>query len=426
MKLLLILLLLPMSLVGGEVFSDRIKGLRVVGSVEAGFPVVILDSTVVTVWFDLNETHPADFRLRVYHCDRDWKKTASTFINNDTWNLVRVRLPFSPAPPGVQHYRFQYRFSLPGLPGLERFIHSGNYVFEIWDEEGTTLLVRGKFVVVEPTLSPSMRVSNRQAPEADSPLNQVHVVELRFVVPEFHVVRTGLTTFGTSMVHEREEREILHAPFFSVVDIYKNRELVRSYRIDTSVRTRNTFVDGVGTRRLRFRVENVLPGNEYRRLDLRNAAEYPPGRDVRPRHGADLSRMFLRAGQDNNGLAVIEEGSINADYLRVTFEFLPQQYAGEPLDVVGDFNGWTPSPSARMRFDHELGRYVWSTWLRRGVYDYQYVLNVDDWVALEGNDWRTSNVYSAVVYYRDQRFGGFDRILGFRQIQSSGLTEAHP
>ena len=71
----------------------------------------------------------------------------------------------------------------------------------------------------------------------------------------------------------------------------------------------------------------------------------------------------------------------------------------------------------------EKDRYVWKTSLRRGVYDYQYVCG-DDWVVFEGNQWSVSSMYTAFVYYHDQRFGGFDRIVGIARGRGPGGTRA--
>ena len=66
------------------------------------------------------------------------------------------------------------------------------------------------------------------------------------------------------------------------------------------------------------------------------------------------------------------------------------------------------------------GRYVRQVSMRRGAYDYQYTVGRYDWITLEGNDWRTSNNYTAIIYYHDYRFGGFDRILGSARARSAG------
>ena len=64
--------------------------------------------------------------------------------------------------------------------------------------------------------------------------------------------------------------------------------------------------------------------------------------------------------------------------------------------------------------------------LKRGVYDYQYVLadyqngkiNNPDWYILEGNSWETKNEYNIFVYYNEPTNGGYDRIIAHRKIIS--------
>jgi hypothetical protein len=110
----------------------------------------------------------------------------------------------------------------------------------------------------------------------------------------------------------------------------------------------------------------------------------------------------------------------------VQFQFelgRPEENSNEKIYVVGDFNGWKVDEKWRLQYDDTIKHYRLLTWLRRGAYDYQYVLNENDRIALEGNDWRTMNVYTALVYYHDVRFGGFDRILLAAQKTSPGGTE---
>jgi hypothetical protein len=64
--------------------------------------------------------------------------------------------------------------------------------------------------------------------------------------------------------------------------------------------------------------------------------------------------------------------------------------------------------------------------LKRGIYDYQYVLadyqngNISnpDWYILEGNSWETSNEYNIFVYYKEPTNGGYDRIIAHSRIIS--------
>lgn len=412
---------------GQEVVSDRIKGMRVYGALQAGFPVVIQDSTSVTIEFDIDEDRPANVVLTWYHCDRNWNKTTTSFINDDTRNVTRTPLPYTPAPAGTRHYRWHYTVQLPGIPELRAFVYSGNYQFELWDERQEVLLARGRFFVVERTLRPTVRVLNRQIPSLEHPWNKAHKVEVQLVIPE-RLTRPAAPDNSGGFQPSSNRDEIFMPILINAVDVYKNRELTRPYRIDANRPSPATFVYGFGTRRIRFVVDNIQPGNEYRRLDLRNVGEYPPDQQLRSTLGADVSRMQFRAARDNNGMALLTQGNRYADYLTFRFEFIDDaRGSGDSICVVGEFNGWMASPASMMQYDRSAKRFFWTTSLRRGDYDYQYVFMRDggqDWIALEGNDWRTVNVYTALVYYRDERYGGFDRILGVVQGRSSGLNEA--
>jgi len=420
--LMIVFVFMSEAAVSQEILSDRIKGLRVVSELRAGFPAVIPGSKGIAVEFDTDDVHPADFRIRYFHCDRRWNKTGTSFINDEARNTTRMPLQYEQAPAGVQRYRWRYTAQMPGHFDIQRFSFSGNYVFEIWEDGGALPLASGRFLVSEGVVSLAMRVVNRQIPSKENPFNKAHRVDVQFTIPE--TVQRPTPFSGNGFDAGAGQQEFLIPMFVSTVDVYKNRELYRYERIDANERTPETFVDGLGTRRVRFSIDNILPGNEYRRLNTRNIDHYPPGGTLRIRGGADVSRMLFRSPSDRNGLSSLVQGDRYADYLSIQFEYLDE--ARDPDDqmyVVGDFNGWKTGPSSLMSYDDALGRFVWTASLRRGEYDYQYVL-ADDWIALEGNDWRTVNVYSAVVYYRDERYGGFDRILGFVQGTNAAQNEA--
>lgn len=219
----------------------------------------------------------------------------------------------------------------------------------------------------------------------------------------------------------------------------QNRRLGNSYRIDAADRDPYTIVDGLGTGTREFSVANIYPGNEYRTLDLSSVTRYPNGAVVRPVGGADQLRFYWRTGPGRRGTAILNRFTgITSDYLEVMFrlDIPPSDYrsltaGGKDIYIVGPFNAWQPDRADQLVFDEGDRTYVSRQLVRRGIYDYQYVTGVydasnrtvtqQDWVALEGNDWRTSVVYTAFVYYRDPRFGGFDRIVGFAQANSSSV-----
>jgi hypothetical protein len=158
-------------------------------------------------------------------------------------------------------------------------------------------------------------------------------------------------------------------------------------------------------------------------IDLRNSDRYSPGKIHRAFEGADVSRFPFKASNDNNGNSFLTRGNRYADYINFQFELLSEYNGNDTVYVVGDFNGWMPSKESQMMYDPVTSRYIHSVSLRRGQYDYQYVLNGNDWIAYEGNDWRTINLYTAVVYYHDFRKGGYDRVLKVVQRYSQSTQE---
>ena len=64
--------------------------------------------------------------------------------------------------------------------------------------------------------------------------------------------------------------------------------------------------------------------------------------------------------------------------------------------------------------------------LKRGIYDYQYVvadvmdgeISDTDWLILEGNTWVNTKEYDIFLYYNDPDFGGYERIIGYSRITS--------
>jgi hypothetical protein len=162
---------------------------------------------------------------------------------------------------------------------------------------------------------------------------------------------------------------------------------------------------------------------------------------VRPVDGADQQRLYWRTGNDRNGAAVLNRFTgPGSDYLEVMFRLglTAQDYAamtggGKQIYLVGPFNAWEPAKEDMLVYDEYERAYAVTKLLRRGIYDYQYVLGTWDdqarcvtgqnWLALEGNDWRTTNKYCAFVYYNDPRFGGFDRIVGYATASSPGVLQ---
>ncbi len=414
--LLLLIITCVVSLPAQTIYSQRIKGMRINGMGDAKFPVVLLDSLPVTISFDVDGTKPENFRVKIFHCDKDWNITRSSFINDEFRNFSKNQIPFEEAAVGVGTYRWTHMLRIPGggdktgMNDFEKLQYSGNYKFEVWSDDQNELVAEGKFFAAEKVENSALTIYNRYLPSETSPQNQVHKAMLSFSVPS----------------PQLNDASAIYSTSIKIVDVYRNREIEFPHRIDADDRNPNTFIDGYGTNNLKFVIDNLQPGNEYRRLDAQSVDLYSLAEVLRKKDGADLSRWMFQGHGDQNGISTLVTGNRYADYIQLQFELgRPEENRNEKIYVVGDFNGWKVDEQWRLHYDEATMHYKLLALLRRGTYDYQYVLNGNDWITLEGNDWRTVNVYTALLYYHDPRFGGFDRILLAAQAKSPGGMEAN-
>jgi hypothetical protein len=64
--------------------------------------------------------------------------------------------------------------------------------------------------------------------------------------------------------------------------------------------------------------------------------------------------------------------------------------------------------------------------LKRGIYDYQYVVGEiengsvinADWLILEGNTWTNKKEFDVFLYYSEQDKGGYERIIGYKRVRN--------
>ena len=392
---------------GQESLDPSVRTVRVVGQGLHGQPIVVGEYGV-RIEFEGTTAQPMDYRIRVRHLDAEGRETENVFINDPFRMSTLTAMPHQAAPTGVRTWRWKYSTTIPGPKGLEQLPHSGFY--RGWVEEAETgrAVATFDFVRADHQVNDLLRIRQRRLPSAIAPYNEA--ISASVTIP-LNDAWTGDERLNPMLVRS--------------VEVIKNREWARRTSVKVYDDDSNTWVDGAGTDKMTFVAGGILPGNEYRELDLRNLDDYPAGDTLRPRSGADLSRFFFPGRPDHNGLPAYTEMARGADEELTEFQFIWQ--GDEPADpppiaIVGEFSGWEVRPEWTMLYDRFRGRYVLLRPLRRGRYDYQYVIDGNDWVRLEGNAWATRNIYTALIVYQDQRFGGFDRIIGVAQVESTGAS----
>ena len=142
--------------------------------------------------------------------------------------------------------------------------------------------------------------------------------------------------------------------------------------------------------------------------------------------GLEYSRFFLNTyNQDlNGGKIYMNYKDQYATYHNVTFSIRPPDEVKSDIFLVGAFNDWKLSTDYKM--NESGGVYSITIPLKRGIYDYQYVVADisdgqivnPDWLVLEGNTWLNTKEFDVFLYYNEQDKGGYERIIGYKRVNS--------
>ena len=415
---LLLIVVATFSLSQVEIF-----GLRTYANDDEYRPPIILPSESITIEFDVATSLPPNVQIIFKHASKDWKIDENLFVN-DPAKIRAMTLFYSTAPSGVNHYTFRYKNSFPNNKNVVEFSYSGNYIYTIVNrDDGDKVLATGRFIVAEALATTSMLIENKFHPNYGSPLNEMNFISVTVNVPQENLG-------SNNSINHSDVR---------TVDIIKNWDFEHTNRIEVDDNSAETFVENFYKPTKTFWKRDVPAGNEYRRLDLSSTSFYPNNKPVILKDNPDVSRFQWQGKPDANGASKLKPFTgANSDYLEVEMRL---RLADQPqkkmqsiprIFLVGGFSDWIVLPEFEMKQDQETQLFKMSVWLRRGVYDYQYVLgDIDsdgkvinqEWLTLEGNDWRTINRFTALVYYYDRQFGGFDRVIGFVRGKSPGTNQ---
>lgn len=367
-------------------------------------PVLTSPKDFLYIDFDVQSEYPPNLNIIFKFCDRDWKPTDNIFLLNQGQNTA-FDLNFFRLPTTVEAAQYHYSNRFPDKLGYVSFPFSGKWRFYIVDPQDASIVyAEGKFFNIRADQPLKIDIKKETLDKIFNP------PQLGYV--DWIIAETNLTQ--------------LYFPFF--VD---ELEIVQNHLIDYPiiVSRNSTNPDRVfewdGGSELKFIAKDVRPGNEYRQVNLQNINIYNSKNVKAQFDGIEYSRFFIEGKQDINGAFKLDPPkNINSTYLNVTFQIKPPAEVYGDIYLVGAFNNWKLSEKYKMNFNGDF--YDITIELKRGVYDYQYVVvNGDlnnpanqDWYILEGNNWATTDEYNIFLWYKDQEFGGYDRIIGYSKIQT--------
>jgi hypothetical protein len=366
---------------------------------------VVSGGNKLIIEFDVQGDFTPNMNIVFRFCDSDWKPTQNIFLFNPNHSTYYF-LDFDNLPITViDDANYHFKGSFPDNKGDVEFPFSGRWRFYITDTQDTSIVYgEGRFFVVKDDIPVSVTVKRDELEDKTywpNDLAKVFNVTTDFNLP---------ADFHPSFV-DRVEIIDDHLIDYPVVVDRNMNDLRRQFKWDAN-------------RKFTFTARDIQAGNEYRQVDLRDHNLYP-GPDVKAqRDGIEQSRFYRNPfGTDlNGGLIYSDYKDDFSTYLNVTFSIRPPEEIRSDIFLVGAFNDWQLSPENKM--NNSGGVYSLTLHLKRGIYDYQYVvadllgneIQNADWLALEGNTWNHPKEFHVFLYYKEQQDGGYDRIIGYAKV----------
>lgn len=387
-----------------------IKNLRVYSSLDqTEFPMIDLsDSTrnSITIEFDILSVSMPNLNIIFKFCDWQWNPIENVFLLNPGYN-TEYNIWYERLPQRVKGARYHYHGSFPNRNVT--FPYSGKWKFFIVDSQNPSQIYgEGKFYVINSEVRISVNIRRERAQNYHSELanlNYTYSIQSTFVLPD--------SLFSSNVKY---------------VEIIENRKMDYPIVIDRMQHDESRFYEWNGSNRFTFVARDLKPGNEYRQTDLRDYNRFNTPEVNAQYEGVETSNFFRKLRRDLNGASFITDfRNEYSEYLNVNFRIRPPDNITQPVFLVGSFNNWQVLPQYEMYDDKGLLNLRIE--LKRGLYDYQYVVadykkgsiqNID-WQILEGNYWDTSTEYHVFLFYESIEKGGYDKIIGYRKIKSGEL-----
>lgn len=385
-------------------------------------PVISLDGRDRLVFsFDEISDDRRYLRCRLLHCDADWEP--SRLVESeyaDGFNYDEIE-DFGFSRNTYIHY-VNYRYEMGGDDSRLRPLVSGNYVWQVYDEDDPdTVVLQARFRVSEEACAVGGTADGRSDKGFNDEWQQL-----------------TLSVEG--------DRRVIPNPYTDlIIDIEQNM------RPDTSRRLMHpSRVEGERAIYEHLPGLTFPAGNEYRRFEtVRN--DYPGmgvdsvAFDGRMYHaylkmdGSRNSRNHLYDSTQHGRYKIDEynatDPDLGADYIMTHFTLDYPEIMDADIYVEGELALRGTTDVNRMEYDRDRGVYHLEIPLKQGSYNYQYVVkrrseepseaNIGgaragdscDASWIEGNHYETLNEYNIYVYLR-QPGSRYDRLLGHATVQA--------
>jgi hypothetical protein len=364
------------------------------------FPVVNPKNKLV-IDFDVSANNFPDLNIIFRFCDRNWIPTENIFLQNQGQNTAFI-LNYVTLPVTVEEARYNFSNKFPDAEGYVSFPYSGKWKFFIVNSSNPeNILAEGKFIVdlSEIKLNVNIKKSTLQDKlYSPNELSRSYEIEVKTTIPDK-----------------------LFPNFVEEVEIFRDHLVDFSLKQNRSDQiSLNRQIKWDGANNISFIFRDFRPGNGYRQVNLMNTNIYISKNVQAQFEGFETTRFYSAPSIDfNGGMSLKAPKDPYANYMNVNFRFKPPNEVYDDIYLIGSFNQWKLLDDYKMNYDGDLFSKV--VLLKRGIYDYQYVLvdkskNIVDLYSFEGNNYNNSFTINVLLFYRDPQFGGYDRLIGFSRI----------
>lgn len=360
-------------------------------------PIISLNTSQrLVLSFDYLDTQSRQFRIEISHRTQNWEQSsisASTYLDSFSYAYIQNAKASFTNNPSYRHV--EYSFPNDQL----RPAVSGNYLLEIYDSNGGTLLFRMPFFVTEDEGQISTEIDRLFAKRNDGrPVDQP---SSKYQYPSF----------------------VEYPQFDLSMSFAQNQFWGRMHKAD--------FLDTISPDELngRLQINNSFVGNyEFKTLNLQNfeadgqqIVEYLPGQ-IPPK--VVLRRDIQRFGVTPSSFPLTNLGIPNDErsgkYARVQFSLTTDSSVSPNTNifVIGDFNNWIVNDFHQMEYDNKEKLWKGNALIKQGQYAYKYVTvsgnNIND-LALDQLFVSSAQEYFTFIYYKDPD-KNFDRLLKVDRI----------
>ena len=394
------LLFIPSTATGQNI---EIKSLEIYTTeARLALPVLTKNNKLI-IEFDVKSEFEPALSILFRFCDYGWTPTKNLFLLNQNRNSLPL-FNFERLPVTVEDADFHFEGSFPDKDNFIELPFSGKWKFYIADIQDTGLVyASGRFYLVD---------------------NQV---ELHSVLKIDELENKNYWPVELAKTFNITTNFVLPEDFYpgyvETLEIIQNKNIYYPFIIERNSNTLERQFKWDANRKFTYIIRDIPAGNEYRQVDTRDFNYFSSKEVNAQRDGFEYSRFSLKAKPDLNGNKIyLDFNDPYATYLNVTFSIRPPEDVYKEIFLVGAFNDWELLPEYILHSDDGIKSITIP--LKRGIYDYQYVVADednnkiinDDWLILEGNTWDNKKVYDIFLYYKETDLGGYESIIGYVKL----------